>query len=430
MLYDLAYLTQHKEGLKEVIKSKHIALDFEAFFSMVEKRNKLLITLEELYAKRNEISSAIEKGDKSLIDEAKEIKVKIQEAKEEYKKADNVCEEQSYLVPNLYDPTTPIGPDDSGNQEIAHWGEPTQFKFTPKTHIELGKDLDLFDLEAGTKTAGFRGYYLKNEGVFLHLGIVNYALRKIVSKGYEPFFPPTMAKEFALLGSGHFPFGKDEVYKIGNPGRLSDGNNEKDSIYLSGTAEVPLLAYFANRTFTEDELPIKVVGFSQCYRSEAGSYGKDTKGLYRVREFTKVEQMIICKDSIEESNAYLEELRGNAEDILKDLRLPYRVLRICSGDMGAGKYKMYDIETWMPSRNAYGETHSDSNLTDWQARRLNIKYVDKQGKRHYAYTLNNTAIASPRILIPIIENYQQNDGSVVVPKVLRNFVGKSKISPK
>ncbi len=262
------------------------------------------------------------------------------------------------------------------------------------------------------------------------MALLWHCILKMREKGFNFIIPPTLVKEFALIGSGHFPFGKEEIYQIANPGKLESGKEITEKTYLAGTSEPSLLAYFSNSIIEEDKLPIKIFAFSQCYRSEVGSYGKDTKGLYRIHEFMKVEQVIICKDDIEESNSYLEEMRKISEEILQELKLPYRVLQICTGDMGAGKYKMYDIETYMPSmlsRNSYGETHSDSNLTDWQSRRLNIKYKNKEGEKFFAYTLNNTVIATPRILIAILENYQQKDGSVEIPEVLKKYLPFDKI---
>jgi seryl-tRNA synthetase len=235
--------------------------------------------------------------------------------------------------------------------------------------------------------------------------------------------PPTILREFAFVGSGHFPSGRDELYQIGNPGKLESGEEVKEPLFLTGTAEPSLLAYHAGKILNEKDLPVKMCGISQCYRSEVGSYGKDAKGLYRLHEFMKVEQVVICKNDIEESSKWLEEMREISQEILKDLELPHRVLSICTGDMGLGKYKMYDIETWMPSRDGYGETHSDSNLTDWQARRLGTRYRDKDGNIIYPHMLNNTVIASPRVLIAVLENYQLADGSVTVPKVLQPFLG-------
>jgi seryl-tRNA synthetase len=281
------------------------------------------------------------------------------------------------------------------------------------------------------KVSGFRGYYLKNEGAQMQMALMSYTFNKLIAKGFMPFITPTLVKEAALIGSGHFPAGKEEIYQIGNPGKLESGEDQKDPLFLAGTSEPSLLAYNMNEILSEADLPLKYCGFSTCYRSEIGSYGKDTKGIYRLHEFMKIEQVLICKADIKEGLAYLEELRKIAEEILQDLKLPYHVVAVCTGDMGAGKYKMYDIETWMPSRNAYAETHSDSFLTDWQARRLNLKYKTKSGETKYAFTLNNTAIASPRILIAIWENYQNEDGSITIPEVLRPYLGnQDKIKPK
>ncbi len=242
------------------------------------------------------------------------------------------------------------------------------------------------------------------------------------AKNFTLMAPPTLIRDFALFGSGHFPAGREEIYEIKNA-------QQQDPLFLAGTSEPALLAYYADQTLNEDQLPIKMCGISPCYRSEVGSYGKDAKGLYRVHEFMKVEQVIICQADILEGDKWLEALREVAEEILQELKLPYRVVNVCTGDMGAGKYKMYDIETWMPSRGNFGETHSDSNLTDWQARRLNIRYKTKDGKTKHAFTLNNTVIASPRILIALLENYQQKDGSVLIPEVLKPFVGKDVLKP-
>jgi seryl-tRNA synthetase len=288
--------------------------------------------------------------------------------------------------------------------------------------------LDLIDLERGTEVSGFRGYFLKNELVLMHYGLMWYAMEKLRSKGFTIMQTPSLVREFALVGSGHFPAGRSEVYQVANAAGMQ--NEDKEKQFLAGTSEPSLIGYYADQILDESKLPILVSGISPCYRSEIGSYGKDTKGLYRVKEFLKVEQVVICKANPTEGETWHEKLREISEEILQELKLPYRVLNICTGDMGAGKYKMYDIETWMPARKGYGETHSDSNLTNWQARRLNIRYKDVNGKIQYAYTLNNTAVASPRLLIAILENYQQADGSVKVPEVLQKYVGTDVIKKK
>jgi len=263
---------------------------------------------------------------------------------------------------------------------------------------------------------GFRGYFLKNEAALLEFAILFYAFQKLVAKGYTPILAPSLVKEFTLIGNGQFPWGREEVYHL-----------EKDEQYLAGTAEVPVTAYFSDEVLKEEDLPKKFVAFSPCFRREAGSYGKDTKGLYRLHQFNKIEQVIISKNDMSNSFALHEELLQNAEEILQDLQLPYRVLLMCTGDMGEPQVKKYDIETWMPGRHAYGETMSNSVMGDFQARRLNIRYRQKDGSMRYAHTLNNTAIASPRILIPVLENYQQADGSIKIPEVLQSLVGKSEI---
>lgn len=308
-------------------------------------------------------------------------------------------------------------------------GQIPKFDFVPLDHIALGKKLDILDFESGVQVSGNRGYILKNEGVLLHFAVLWHVVQKLKAKGFTLLVPPIIMKSMALFGSGHFPFDTENVYRLIPQGHI--GQKEKnESLFLGGTSEPSLLAMNAGRVFDESELPLKLCGFSPCFRSEAGSYGRDAKGLYRVHEFWKVEQVVICRNDVSESEKWLQELLKISQEILTDLKLPFRVVQNASGDMGAGKYKMYDLETWMPGRKAYGETHSDSALLDWQARRLNIKYKKSSGKTEYAHTLNNTGIASPRILIPLLENHQQADGSVSVPKVLQPYLGTKIISPK
>ncbi len=444
-MLDIKFIRENAEKVKEAIKNKRIDLNLEELLDLDAKRRDLLTELESLQALKNQASKEIPKL------EAKSKQVKLLEMKEVDQKTTelkilvaNVQKDYDnlmYLVPNIPSPETPIGKDSSENVPWSYWAPalgnvdpkdtekigqiPTRFDFDIKDHIALGKDLDLIDTEAGVKTAGFRGYYLKNEAVLLQYGLIWHALKKMQQKEFTLMVPPVLIRDFALYGSGHFPFGREEIYKIAN----SDEKNS-DQIYLAGTSEPSLIAYYSDKILEEKDFPVKVCGVSSCFRSEIGSYGKDTRGIYRIHEFMKVEQVVICKADIIESDKWLEALREIAQEMLMDLKLPHRVLNICTGDMGAGKYKMYDIETWMPSRNDFGETHSDSNLTDWQSRRLNIRYKDKEGRIKHAYMLNNTVIASPRILIAILENYQQKDGSIVVPEVLRPYVGKDVIKNK
>lgn len=433
-MLDINFIRKNPEIIKKTVLDKRINLDIDALLELDKQYLSIIKKSEALRMQRNKNADILKSVDKNnpdfkiYVEEGKKIKQQIEQEEGGLKSIEEKLKDLLLRVPNIPSVDTPVGADDSQNVEVAKWGEPTTFKFEFKDHIAIGRDLDIIDLEKGVSTSGFRGYYLKGDGALLHLGILMYAFNKIISKGFTPFIPPTLVKDHALLGSGHFPFGKEEIYQIGNPGKLADGETKKEPVYLAGTSEPSLLAYFNDELLEEKDLPKKVCAISQCYRSEIGSYGKDVKGLYRIHEFMKVEQVILCKNDINESNEWLEYLRSIAEEILQELKLPYRVLQICTGDMGAGKYKMYDVETWMPSRNNYGETHSDSNLTDWQARRLGIKYRASNGEIKYVHTLNNTVLASPRILIAVLENFQNSDGTVNVPEVLQSYVGKKIIS--
>ncbi len=446
-MLDIKFIRENQAQIKKAIKDKNIALNLDELLDADVKRRDLLTELEGLKALKNQVSkefpklSAEEKQVKLL--EMKEVDQKIEALKASVDSAIAQYQNLMYLVPNIPSSETPIGKDDSENVPWKYWspnlGEidpkdeknvleaQTKFNFPPKDHVTLMENLNLVDLNAGVNTAGFRGYYLKNEAVLMQYGLLWHALNKMQAKGFELMIPPIMAKEFAFYGSGHFPFGRQDQYVLGTESELQNPEYLKNPLFLSGTAEPSLLAYYANKTLDEKDLPIKVCGISQCFRGEIGSYGKDTKGIYRIHEFMKVEQVVLCKADILESEKWHETMREIAQEMLKDLKLPHRVLNICTGDMGAGKYKMYDIETWMPGRGKYGETHSDSNLTDWQTRRLNIRYKTQSGETKFVFGLNNTVIASPRILIAIIENYQQADGSILVPEILRPYLGKDVI---
>jgi len=373
----------------------------------------------------DEIKSSADKA--SVIERGKEVKEKIATLDPEYKKIKQEFESLMVKVPNVVSSDTPIGKDEDENVEIYRSNNVSQFDFVPKDHIQLGKDLDILDLERGAKVGGYRGYYVKNEGVSLMMGFMMYAINKMMTRGYSPMIVPTLVKEFSLFGTGYFKGLEynqeiDEIYKVATSEKEATGEVSKDNKFLVGTAEPSLLAYYADEVLREDQLPMRLCGYSQCYRSEIGSYGKDTKGMYRVHEFMKVEQVILASANIEEANKLQEEMVGISKEMHEELGLPYRQLQICTGDMGLGKYKMFDLEAWMPGLNRYGETGSASNFTDWQARRLNVKYIDKEGERKYVYMLNNTALPSPRIFIAILENHQQADGSIRIPEVLKKFM--------
>ncbi len=413
-MLDINFIKENLDLCKTAAKNKNREVEWGKLLSLDETRRKLIISVEDLRAQRNEISR---KPIEQARVEGKQIKESLKGLEEELRRVEEELQILLLTVPNVPDKSAPVGKDSSGNVEVKKWGDMPVFDFTPKDHIALARINDLVDFERGAKVGGFRAYFLKNEAVLMEMGILWYTMRKLVTKGYIPLMAPSLVKEFTLFGNGQFPWGRDEVYHF-----------EKDDVYLAGTAEVPVTAYYSDEILKEEDLPKKFVAFSPCFRREAGSYGKDTKGLYRLHQFNKVEQLIISTNDSGKSLTLLEELLANAEEILQDLKLPYRVISMCTGDIGEPQVKKYDIEAWMPSRNAYGETMSDSFMGDFQARRLKIRYRTKDGKTQFCHTLNNTAIASPRILIPIFENYQQKDGSIRVPKVLVPFVGKDVIS--
>ena len=434
-MLDIKFIRENSEKIKTAIKNKNIALDLDKLLELDGERRGLETQIDELRAARNRLAAELKKDKPADEQIAQGKKYKKQIAEQELKL--NEINEQ-YLelmakVPTIPSADTPIGRGEEDNVEIYRWGEPTKFKFKPKSHIELAEELDLIDFKRGAKVGGYRGYYLKNQAVPLVMGFLMYALDKLIKKGFTPVIPPTLVKEFALLGSGYFAGKKynsdvDEIYKIANDEILPNGALKKEDRFLIGTAEPSLLAYYADEFLNLKDLPIKFVGFSQCYRSEIGSYGRDTKGIYRVHEFMKIEQVIICPADLALSEKLHQEIIELSKELHKDLGLPFRQTQICTGDMGAGKYKMFDLEAWIPSRNGYGETGSASNFLDWQSRRLNVKYKDANGENKYAYMLNNTALPTPRILIAILENYQKADGSIEIPKVLRKYMpGKLKI---
>jgi seryl-tRNA synthetase len=319
------------------------------------------------------------------------------------------------LVPNIPDETVPEGDSDMDNVEIRKWGKIPNFNFEIKDHVQLAKDLDLIDFERGSQVAGFRGYFLKKEAALICMAIWQYAADILRKKGFVPMIAPSLVREEALTGTGYLPQQEDEVYSVG------------DKMYLVGTAEVPVMSYHAGEILKQEDLPLKYMGFSPCFRTEIGSYGKDTQGIFRVHEFMKIEQVVLCENNKEESVRLHEEITKNAEEILQGLEIPYHVVLNCTGDLGLGQVKKYDIEAWVPSQNKYRETHSSSYFFDFQTRRLNIKYKTKEGETKLVYSLNNTGIATPRVLMPLLENNQQKNGSIKIPKVLHKYLGFKEI---
>jgi seryl-tRNA synthetase len=415
-MIDIQYIKNNVEKVKKAALNKNRKADIDGILKLDEKRRELIKEAQNLREKRNEISKQ-NPPTKEIIEEGKKIKESLKNIENNLTTVETELKNLMLYVPNVPLDEVPVGSDETGNIEIKKWGETPKFDFQIKDHIELATSLDLVDFERGNKVSGFRGYFLKNEGAVLHMALLFYVFQKLIKKGYTPVIAPSIIKGFTLFGSGHFPWGSEQdVYKL-----------NEDDMFLSGTAEIPITAMYSGEILNEKDLPKKFVGFSPCFRKEAGTYGKDTKGLYRLHEFWKIEQVILGENNLDKARSIHEELQKNSEEILQDLNLPYRQLLMCTGDMGEPQLKKYDIETYMPSRNGYGETMSNSIMGDFQARRLNIKYKTKEGKTDFVYTFNNTAVASPRILIAIIENYQQEDGSIKIPDVLQSLTGFKEI---
>jgi seryl-tRNA synthetase len=436
-MLDIKFIRENKEAIREAVKNKGINLDLDELLEQDEKRVQLMREIEDLQAEKNKLNDEMRATEdkKKVIARGKEIKERIAKLEPQYKEVKRRFDELMVRVPNLVSPDTPIGKNSDDNIEIEKWGDRPKFDFEPKDHIQLGKDLDILDLEKGAKVGGYRGYYLKNEGALLAMALMMFAMQKMVERGYAPMIPPTLVRGFVLFGSGYFSGLEyngevDEIYQVATSDKEMDGTKSKEKKFLVGTAEPSLLAYYSDETLEESQLPIRVCGYSQCYRSEIGSYGKDTKGFYRVHEFMKIEQVVLTAADIDESNKLQNEMVSISKEIHQELGLPYRLLQICTGDMSPGKHRAFDIEAWLPASGRWAETGSASNFLDWQARRLNVKYIDKRGNRKFVYMLNNTALPSVRPFIAILESYQQKDGSVVVPEVLRKYIGKDVIEAK
>lgn len=424
-MLDIKYIRENSDVVKKAAENKLINVDIDRLLeidTILRTKNQELDTLRE---ERNRLSSSIptlaDSEKKNTIEYVRNLKDKIAVLEEEVTPLKEEFDNLMYEVPGVPLEEVPIGKTDEDNVQIKTVGEIPTFDFEIKDHVDLAESLDLVDIPRGVKVAGSRSYYLKNEAVLLEMALCRYVVDKLVKKGFTPMTVPTLVKEAPMYGTSYFPGGRDQAYAV-----------TEDNLYLVGTSEVALVSYHSNETFeNEDELPKMYCGYSSCYRREAGTYGKDTRGLYRVHQFTKIEQVIMCKADFDEQYKLHDFLLNNAEEIMQDLKIPYRVVKVCTGDMGIGQVRKHDIEAWMPSRGKYSETHSCSSFNDFQARRSNIKYKDKDGNTKYCYTLNNTAIASPRILIPLLELYQNEDGSVNIPEVLIPYMGgMTKIEPK
>ncbi len=415
-MLDLRFIRENPALVKDGARKKHIPCDVDAILALDARRRSLLQETEQLRARRKQAAKAFAGGDRT---EGIEIKEKLAELETELATIDKDLQHQLLLVPNVPAPEVPEGETDADNVLVRTWGEPRAFDFKPLDHIELVERLGLVDFERGAKVSGSRFYFLKGNGVLLEMAVLRYALDTLMAGGFVPLSPPVLVGRGAMEGTGFLPRGADEAYHC-----------QEDDLYLTGTSEVPLASYHMGEMLEESALPLLYAGISSCFRREAGAAGKDTRGLYRLHQFQKIEQVVLCRNDAQESRRCHEMILGNAEAILRGLGLPHRVMLACGGECGIPQVFKNEVETWMPSRGHYCETHSCSTIHDFQARRLNIRYRNAEGKPVFAHTLNNTAIASPRVLIPLLEHYQQADGSVLIPEVLRPYMnGLAKLEP-
>jgi len=417
-MLDLAFIRSHPDAVKEAARVKNNPVNIDYLLEVDRQVLALQRQVEEARAQQNQISRRVQQTgqDKALRDaliaEGKQLAEQIKALEPQL----NILQEERYqlllLVPQIPDPSTPIGNDESDNVPIKYWGEKPEFDFEPLDHYTLMQKLDVVDIERAVKIAGARSYALKGDAARLELALMNFAMDHIARKGFTPLIVPAMARDFCFIGNGQFPKGRDQVYAI-----------EDEDTFLVGTAEVSITGMYKDEILKLEDLPMTFVGFCPCFRREAGTYGKDTRGVFRIHQFNKIEQYVICQASHAESLYWHAQLLANSEELVQALELPYRVVNVCTGDMGDGKVGMYDLECWLPSEGRYRETHSCSYFHEWQARRVNIRYRDEDGKVKFVHTLNNTAIASPRIMLPLFETQQQADGSIRIPAALRPYMG-------
>jgi seryl-tRNA synthetase len=424
-MIDIKQIRDNPEAFIQAAQNKRIDANIPRLLEIDSRLKDAKAALQEIAAEKNRLGRSVPKltGSERTTALARLAELKPQEEKleEEIKALQPEFDALLLEVPQPADPDVPVGKDDTENVEVRRHGEVRPFDFQPKDHVQLGTALDIIDIERGVKLAGTRNYFLKGDGALLHWAVLRFAVDFMLQRGYLPMSVPLLMKDEAMRGTGYYPGSEEQTYRM-----------ERDELNLAGTAEVPLTAYRMGEILSPDELPLKFVGLSTCFRREAGAAGKDTYGLYRIHQFDKVEQVVICRNSVEESDKFHAEILANSEGVLQALGLPYRVVVVCTGDLGRGQAKKYDIEAWMPSRNSYSETHSASKFYEFQARRMNLRYRDPDTKKNlFCHTLNNTVIASPRILIPLLEMYQNADGSVTVPQVLRPYLGgKERITPR
>lgn len=424
-MIDIKEIRDNPNAFIQAAQDKRIAADIPALLEVDRQLKQAKARLQDIATEKNRIGKSIPKlsgPDKdAALEQLSQFKEEEEGHQNQVKELQPQFDALMLEVPQPADPDVPVGKDDTENVELRREGEVRQFDFQPKDHVQLGLALDMIDIERGVKLAGTRNYFLKGDGALLHWAVLRFAVDFMIERGYTPMSVPLLMRDEAMQGTGYYPGAEEQTYRM-----------EKDALSLAGTAEVPLTAYRMGEILKEQELPLKFVALSSCFRREAGAAGKDTYGLYRIHQFDKVEQVIVCTNSTEESNTFHEEIRANSEGVMRALGLPYRVVAVCTGDLGRGQAKKYDIEAWMPSRENYCETHSASKFYDFQARRMNLRYKDGQTKKNlFCHTLNNTVIASPRVLIPLMELYQNADGSMTIPEALRPYMdGRERIKAR
>src|SRR5918997_675592 len=422
-MLDLKYVRENAEAVTENCKNRGVVADVGLIVGLADRRSELMQELNELRQRQNQLAKAVSRerdpeARENLIADSRETKGLIPEKEAELSAVEGRLREEMLKIPNMTHPDAPIGKDDTENVEIRREGEIPNFGFGPKDHIELGELSGTIDFQAGTKVAGSKFYFLRGDAVLLELGLVRYALDNLIERGYEPTITPDLARDEALVGTGFIPRGPEtQIYSI-----------EDSDLSLVATAEITLAGSLAGEILDEEKLPLRLAGLSHCFRTEAGSHGRASRGLYRVHQFTKVEMFGFTTP--EQSDAMHEEMLGIEEEIFQGLGLPYRVVDICTGDLGGAAYRKYDLEAWMPGRDAYGEITSTSNTSDYQARRLQIRYRKNGGRPQLLHTLNGTALAISRALIALLEIYQQEHGSIDLPEALIPYVGRERIEAR
>jgi seryl-tRNA synthetase len=417
---DLRFIRENAQAVEENARNRGVWVDVGLVVELASRRGELTQELNELRQRQNQMAKSIgaerdEEARGRLIEESRAVKQRVPEKERELFDVERRLREEQLKIPNMTHPDSPIGRDDSENVEIRRWGDIPEFDFEPRDHVELGESLGIIDFDAGAKVAGSKFYFLRGDAVLLELGLIRYAMDRLMAHGYQPTITPDLARDEALVGTGFNPRGPEtQIYSI-----------EDTDLSLVATAEITLAGSLADEIVPEGDLPIRLAGLSHCFRTEAGSHGRASRGLYRVHQFTKVEMFAFTTP--EQSSEVHEEMVDIEEEIFQGLGLPYRVVDICTGDLGGAAYRKYDLEAWMPGRGDFGEVTSTSNTTDYQARRLAIRYRREGGRPELLHTLNGTALAISRVLIALLEVYQQEDGSIQLPKSLVPYVGKERL---